>query len=72
MDGKLLYEADPDSSVVKCYDPETGETKPVQENVFDFYVCDDGMVVFHYLYNDGWGIWNSQNGEVKPVENYPG
>lgn len=72
LDGKLLYEADPDSSVVKCYDPETGETKPVQENVFDFYVCDDGMVVFHYLYNDGWGIWNSQNGEVKPVENYPG
>lgn len=71
LNGKLVYAEESDSSIIKTYDLTSGETECLQENVFDFYVCEDGRIVFHYLYNDGWGILDMETGELTKVEHYP-
>lgn len=69
--GKLLYDADPDNSLIEMYDPESGEIDLLQKNVFDFFVFEDRFVVFSY-YNDGWGILDRSTGELTNIEAFHG
>lgn len=70
LNGKVIYADESDSSIIKAYDLADGKIDVLQENVFDFYICPDGNVVFHYLYRDGWGILDQESGELTKVENY--
>lgn len=71
VNDKLVYADESDSSIIKTYDLTSGKTDRLQENVFDFYVYEDEIVVFHYLYSNGWGILDLENGELTKVEHCP-
>ena len=69
LDGKLVYAKDGESSEIWTYDLESGDKELLQENVFDFYVCQDGTVVCHYLYTAGWGILDPETNTLTKIEN---
>lgn len=68
MDEKLLYAPDEDSSILMACDLMTGKTEVLAEGVFDFYVYEDGKILLHYLYNDGWGIMDWETREVTHID----
>ena len=64
--GKLLYDADPENSVIEMYDLENGQIDMLQKDVFDYFVFEDRYVVFRY-YHDGWGVMDWETGEITHI-----